>query len=102
VRSTGDTTFLLEQHTPEPTPIEEKKAPTMSESNPIEAANAQITAPTSDPADQHSSTAANHTESTPTTASNHYRLRDSRLDAHQDDDQRLPQRQRQPEACRHC
>ena len=53
VKSTGDTTFLLEQHTPEPTPLEEKKAP-MSESNPIEAANAQITAPTSDPADHHS------------------------------------------------
>jgi hypothetical protein len=69
VRSTGDTTFLLEQHTPEPTPLEEKQAP-MIESNPIEAANAQITAPsTTGPADQHSTAATNQTAHTPTTDS---------------------------------
>ncbi|KAI4723798.1 hypothetical protein E4T49_08476 [Aureobasidium sp. EXF-10728] len=50
VKSTGDTAFLLEQHTPEATPIEEKKAP-MSESNPIEAAKAHITASSTDAAD---------------------------------------------------
>lgn len=53
VKSTGDTTFLLEQHTPEPTPLEEKEAP-MTESNPIEAAKAQIAAPTTESANQHS------------------------------------------------
>jgi hypothetical protein len=57
VRSTGDTTFLLEQHTPEPTPLEEKEAP-MTESNPIEAANAQIAAPTTESANQHSTAAS--------------------------------------------
>lgn len=48
VKSTGDTTFLLEQHTPDPTPIEEKQAP-MNASNPIEKAKSQITAPSSTP-----------------------------------------------------
>jgi len=37
----------------------------MAESNPIEAANAQITAPTSDSADHHSTATASHTENTP-------------------------------------
>ena len=64
VKSTGDTTFLLEQHTPEPTPLEEKKAP-MSESNPIEAANAHITAPTQDSANQRSTTSTSRSDATP-------------------------------------
>ncbi|KAI5235714.1 hypothetical protein E4T43_09075 [Aureobasidium subglaciale] len=63
VRSTGDTTFLLEQHTPEATPIEEKKAP-MSESNPIEAAKTQITAPTSDPTSKQSTAAMSDSATT--------------------------------------
>ncbi|KAH0369122.1 hypothetical protein KCU65_g3521, partial [Aureobasidium melanogenum] len=60
VKSTGDTTFLLEQHTPDPTPIEEKKAP-MSESNPIEAAKATIAAPAEDAAPSQSTTATSDT-----------------------------------------
>jgi hypothetical protein len=43
LRSTGDTTFVLEQHTPEPTPLEEKNAPMTAFANPIEQAKAQIT-----------------------------------------------------------
>ncbi|KAH0005830.1 hypothetical protein KCU78_g12654, partial [Aureobasidium melanogenum] len=65
VKSTGDTTFLLEQHTPDPTPIEEKKAP-MSESNPIEAAKAHIAAPTEDAAPSQSTTATSDTATSAT------------------------------------
>ncbi|KAH0347162.1 hypothetical protein KCU81_g3796, partial [Aureobasidium melanogenum] len=65
VKSTGDTTFLLEQHTPDPTPIEEKKAP-MSESNPIEAAKATIAAPAEDAAPSQSATATSETATSAT------------------------------------
>ncbi|CAD0092618.1 unnamed protein product [Aureobasidium mustum] len=69
VKSTGDTTFLLEQHTPDPTPIEEKKAP-MSESNPIEAAKAHITgdAPPSQSTTATGDTATTATSDNPTPA----------------------------------
>ncbi|KAH0271504.1 hypothetical protein KCU91_g7336, partial [Aureobasidium melanogenum] len=65
VKSAGDTTFLLEQHTPDPTPIEEKKAP-MSESNPIEAAKASIAAPAEDAAPSQSTTATSDTATSAT------------------------------------
>ncbi|KAH0000644.1 hypothetical protein KCU80_g23351, partial [Aureobasidium melanogenum] len=65
VKSAGDTTFLLEQHTPDPTPIEEKKAP-MSESNPIEAAKASIAAPAEAAAPSQSTTATSDTATSAT------------------------------------
>ena len=42
IKSTGDTTFLLEHHTPDPTPLTETKPALTSEANPIEEAQNSI------------------------------------------------------------